>query len=156
MARRRRAVERNIAPDTKYCHLVMAKFINCLMMGGRKATAEVVFYESLEEASKKAGVSCIDFFEKVIENTSPLVEVRSRRVGGATYQVPMEVPSKRRIGRSIRWIVQYARDRSGKTIIDRLSKEFLDAYKGEGAAVKKRDEVHRMAEANRAFAHYKW
>jgi len=136
--------------------VVLAKFINCAMYGGKKAVAEAIVYSALEQFSSKAGVNPVDGFEKVISSVRPMIEVRSKRVGGATYQVPMEVSAERGVAMSIRWIIKSARARSGKSMSDKLIGEFFDAYNGKGASVKRRDDMHKMAEANRAFVHYRW
>lgn len=156
MARRHSAEQRMVLPDAKYGHVVLAKFINVLMCRGKKAVAERVVYSALDEFADKVNVTAVAGFEKVISNVRPLVEVRSRRVGGATYQVPMEVEPRRGVALAMRWLLKAARTKSGKSMSEKLWMTFLDAYNGVGAAVKKRDDTHKMAEANRAFAHYKW
>ena len=154
--RKRRAEKRYIKPDPKYNDLLVAKFINYLMLDGKKTTARKVVYESFEVLEQKTKKPAIEVFKKAISNVQPFVEVRSRRVGGATYQVPMEVRAERRIALAFRWIRNYSRDRKDKTMTQRLSAELLAAANGEGSSVKKKDDVHRMAEANKAFAHFKW
>ena len=157
MARRHNATRRVITPDPKFQDRIVAKFINNLMMDGKKTLAQHIFYEALTKASQIVSVSEeIEVFNKVLENVRPTVEVRSRRVGGATYQVPVEIPQYRQDALAIRWIIGGARGRKGTEMAQALAYELADAYKGEGGAVRKRDEVHRMAEANRAFAHYRW
>lgn len=156
MSRRHAAVKREVIPDAKYGDQVVAKFINCVMLEGNKATAESIVYGAFDRISKKTGQDAIKVFHEAIENVKPAVEVRSRRVGGATYQVPVEVRSDRRQALAIRWIVGAARKRSEQTMEERLSSEFLDAAANRGAAVKKREDTHKMAEANKAYAHYRW
>ena len=154
--RKRRAEKRYIKPDPQYNDLLVAKFVNYIMMDGKKSTSRNVVYESFELVEKRTKKAAIEIFKKAISNVQPMVEVRSRRVGGATYQVPMEVRAERRVSLALRWIKKYARDRKDKTMAERLSAEIIAASNGEGSAVKKKDEVHRMAEANKAFAHFKW
>lgn len=157
MARRHNATRRVITPDPKFQDRIVAKFINNLMMDGKKTLAQRIFYEALSKASQIVSVAEeIEVFNKALENVRPTVEVRSRRVGGATYQVPVEIPQYRQDALAIRWIIGGARGRKGTEMAQALAYELADAYKGEGGAVRKRDEVHRMAEANRAFAHYRW
>ncbi|MBO4553219.1 30S ribosomal protein S7 [bacterium] len=157
MARRHNATRRVITPDPKFQDRIVAKFINNLMMDGKKTLAQRIFYEALTKASQIVSVAEeIEVFNKALENVRPTVEVRSRRVGGATYQVPVEIPQYRQDALAIRWIIGGARGRKGTEMAQALAYELADAYKGEGGAVRKRDEVHRMAEANRAFAHYRW
>jgi len=156
MSRRHSAERREIIPDAKYGDLVIAKFMNTIMYEGKKSVAEAIVYGALEGIEAKAKSDPIAVFRQALENVAPAVEVRSRRVGGATYQVPVEVRTERRQALAIRWIIAAARDRNDKTMVDRLSAELLDASNNRGAAVKKREDTHRMAEANRAFAHYRW
>ena len=156
MPRRRRAQKRKILPDPKYKDLVVAKFINGLMMSGKKSIAEKIFYDSMDQIEKKLKKDPLEVFKKAMENVAPILEVKSRRVGGATYQVPVEVRSDRRQALAIRWLVRYSRARSERTMADRLANELMAAYKGEGASVKKREDTHKMAEANKAFAHFRW
>ena len=156
MSRRHAAEKREILPDPKFKDLVVAKFTNSLMLVGKKSTAEKIVYGAFEILEKKAGDDPLNVFHKAIDNVKPTVEVRSRRVGGATYQVPVEVRSARRQALAIRWIVELARKRSENTMTERLSAELLDAADNRGAAVKKREDTHRMAEANKAFSHYRW
>jgi len=156
MARRNRAPKRHVEPDVKYNSQLVASFINKLMVNGKKTLAASIFYEALditEDRSKKPG---IDTFEQAIKNATPLIEVRPRRVGGATYQIPLEVRPERRRSLAIRWLVSSARARAGKSMAEKLAAEFLDAANNQGATVKKREDTHKMAEANRAFAHYRW
>jgi small subunit ribosomal protein S7 len=154
--RRRRAPERIIVPDPKYNSVLVSKFINNLMWDGKKETARKILYKSLELIQKKTGGDGYQIFLKAIENVKPEIEVRARRVGGATYQVPVEIRPKRQISLAINWIIQAARSRSERTMIERLANELIDASKGIGNAVKIRENTHKMAEANRVFAHYRW
>jgi small subunit ribosomal protein S7 len=156
MSRRRAAERRDILPDPKFGDLVITKFMNSLMLDGKKSAAENILYGALDLIQKKAGNDPVKVFHEAIGNVKPAVEVRSRRVGGATYQVPVEVRAERRQALAIRWIVDIARNRSENTMIERLSSELLDAANNRGAAVKKREDTHRMAEANKAFSHYRW
>ncbi|HEV2801574.1 MAG TPA: 30S ribosomal protein S7 [Pyrinomonadaceae bacterium] len=156
MPRRRVVDRRDVMPDPVYNSPLVTKFINGLMEGGKKSTAEKIFYNSLLQLGDKVGEDPLKAFKRAIDNVRPQVEVKSRRVGGSTYQVPLEVPQERRGSLAIRWIVGAARSRGEKTMIDRLTGELLDAANNRGNAVKKKDDVHRMAEANKAFAHYKW
>lgn len=156
MPRKGHVRKRENLGDATYNSPVVTKFINKLMLDGKKSVAEGIMYGALDQASEKLKVPAMELFEKAMENVRPLVEVRSRRVGGATYQVPVEVAPARAQALAIRWIISYARGKSGMPMAERLAREFVDAYKNEGNAVKKRDETHRMAEANRAFAHYRW
>ncbi len=154
--RRRRAPERKVLPDPKYKSELVSKFINGLMLKGKKSLAEKIFYTAMDIIEAKLKKDPLEVFHKAMENVSPVLEVRSRRVGGATYQVPVEVREKRRISLAIRWLVNYARQRSERTMAERLANEFIAAYKNEGAAIKKKEDTHRMAEANKAFAHFRW
>ena len=156
MSRRHSAEKREIIPDAKYGDVVVAKFMNTIMYEGKKSVAERIVYGALDNVEAKVKSDPLAVFKQALENVAPAVEVRSRRVGGATYQVPVEVRTDRRQALAIRWIIAAARDRSDKTMVDRLSSELLDASNNRGAAVKKREDTHRMAEANRAFAHYRW
>jgi small subunit ribosomal protein S7 len=156
MSRRHSAEKREIIPDAKFGDLVVAKFMNTIMYEGKKSIAEAIVYGALESIEGKLKSDPLAVFRQALDNVAPSVEVRSRRVGGATYQVPVEVRSERRQALAIRWIIAAARDRNDKTMVDRLSSELLDASNNRGAAVKKREDTHRMAEANRAFAHYRW
>ena len=156
MSRRRAAEKRDVLPDAKYGDQVVTKFINSLMYAGKKSVAERTLYGAFDRIKEKTGQDPIRVFHDAIENVKPQVEVRSRRVGGATYQVPIEVRIDRRQALAIRWLIGIARGRSEDTMTDRLSGEILDASNGRGATVKKRDDTHRMAEANRAFSHYRW
>jgi len=156
MSRRRAAEKREINPDAKFGDLVVAKFINSVMEQGKKGVAERIVYGALDRITKKVSQDAVKVFHDAIENVKPTVEVRSRRVGGATYQVPVEVRPERRQALAFRWLVSNARGRNEKTMIDRLSNELMDAAANRGGAVKKREDTHRMAEANRAFSHYRW
>jgi small subunit ribosomal protein S7 len=154
MSRRRVAEKQEILPDPKYGDKVLAKFINMLMRGGKKSVAERIVYGALDKISDKG--DAIEIFSKALENVRPIVEVKSRRVGGATYQIPIEVRSDRSITLAMRWVVDAAKRRSEKNMGLRLAGEFLDAAENKGTAIKKREDTHRMAEANKAFSHYRW
>lgn len=156
MSRRHRAEKRQINPDAKFGDVTLAKFINCLMYDGKRSCAESIVYGALDRVQGKGGKGAIELFHEALENIRPQIEVRSRRVGGATYQVPVEVRSDRAQALAIRWLINYSRKRSEKDMVTRLSAEVLDASNGRGASVKKREDTHKMAEANRAFAHYRW
>ncbi|MGD8398188.1 MAG: 30S ribosomal protein S7 [Anaerolineae bacterium] len=156
MPRRNRPPKREVEPDIKYNSILVAQFINKLMMAGKKSTAQRIFYDALgliEERAKRPG---IEVFEQAIKNATPILEVKPRRVGGATYQVPVEVPPGRRMSLAIRWLVDTTRRRPGKSMAEKLANELMDAANNTGATIKKREDTHRMAEANRAFAHYRW
>ncbi len=156
MPRKGHIKKRETLADPNYGSVVITKFINSLMLNGKKSTAEAIMYGALEHASEKLKVEPLPLFEKVMENVKPAVEVRSRRVGGATYQVPVEVAPDRAQALAIRWIINNARNKKGMPMAERLAREFVDAYNNEGGSVKKREDTHKMAEANRAFAHYRW
>ena len=156
MARRRVAQKRKIIPDPKFNDILVARFINCILNDGKKGLAETIFYKALDNIEVKGKEEPLRVFRKAIENAAPLLEVRSRRVGGATYQVPVEVRESRRQALSMRWVIQNARSRPGRTMAEKLTGELMDAFNNSGGAVKKKEEVHRMAEANKAFAHYRW
>ena len=156
MSRRHAAEKREIVPDAKYGDVVVAKFMNCVMLHGAKATAEKIVYGALDRVAEKTKQDPLKAFNEALDNVKPAVEVRSRRVGGATYQVPVEVRPDRKQALAIRWIIAAARNRSEQTMEQRLAGEFLDALANKGAAVRKREETHRMAEANKAFWHYRW
>jgi len=156
MPRRRVAAKREILPDPKFGNITLAKFINHLMVHGKKSVAERIVYGALEKIEERTKQDPLELFEKALETVQPLVEVKSRRVGGATYQVPVEVRPSRRLALSMRWLVDAARKRGEKSMALRLAGELADAAEGRGAAVKKREDVHRMAEANKAFAHYRF
>jgi small subunit ribosomal protein S7 len=155
MSRRHRAERREILPDPKFGNLVVSKFMNSIMYAGKKSVAETIVYGALDMIEGKTKQNPVGVFEQALENVMPTIEVRSRRVGGATYQVPVEVRSDRRQALGIRWLITAARERNEKTMTERLSAELLDASNNRGNAVKKREDTHRMAEANRAFAHYR-
>ncbi len=156
MSRRHRAEKRDIIPDPKYGDVVLAKFMNSLMFEGKKSAAERIVYAALEKIESKAKRDAIQMFHEALDNVKPAIEVRSRRVGGATYQVPVEVRVERRQALAIRWLISAARGRNERTMVERLSGELMDAASNRGNAVKKREDTHRMAEANRAFSHYRW
>ena len=156
MSRRHAAVKREVLPDPKYKDIMVTKFTNALMLDGKKSAAERIIYGAFEAMQQKTGQEPLTMFHEAIDNVKPTVEVRSRRVGGATYQVPVEVRNDRRQALAIRWLVDISRKRSENTMVDRLSAELLDAANNRGAAVKKREDTHRMAEANKAFSHYRW
>ena len=158
MSRRHRAEKREVLPDPKFGDIVLSKFMNALMYDGKKSTAEAIVYGALDTVKRRAGANAdpLRVFHEAMENVKPAVEVRSRRVGGATYQVPVEVRTERRQALAIRWLLSAARGRNEKTMVDRLSGELLDAANNRGTAVKKREDTHKMAEANRAFSHYRW
>jgi small subunit ribosomal protein S7 len=156
MARRRVAARREILPDPIYNSTIVTKFINGMMWAGKKTTAEQIFYSAMEKIAEKTGEEPLKVFKKALDSVAPTLEVKSRRIGGATYQVPLEVSKDRRNTLAIRWIVGNARNRSEKTMTDRLVGELLDSQSGRGGAMKKKEDVHRMAEANKAFAHYRF
>lgn len=156
MPRRRVVAKREILPDTKYGDLVVAKFINVIMYSGKKSVAERIVYGALDVVAERTKQDALEVFRKAMENVRPLVEVKSRRVGGSTYQVPVEIRADRRNALAIRWIMSFARGRSEKSMEEKLAAELLDAFNNRGASVKKRDDTHRMAEANKAFSHYRW
>jgi small subunit ribosomal protein S7 len=156
MSRRRTAEKREIQPDPKFGDVVVSKFMNCLMYEGKKSVTESIVYGAFEQIQKKSGNDPVKVFHDALGNVKPQLEVRSRRVGGATYQVPVEVRPDRAQALAIRWLISTARERSESTMIDRLSGELLDASNNRGASVKKREDTHRMAEANKAFSHYRW
>ena len=156
MSRRHSAEKREIIPDPKYGDVVLTKFMNSIMYEGKKSTAERIVYGAFDIVETRARANPIEVFRAALDNVAPMIEVRSRRVGGATYQVPVEVRTERRQALAIRWLIQAARSRNDRTMIERLSGELLDAANNRGNAVKKREDTHRMAEANRAFSHYRW
>ena len=156
MARRRRAEHREINPDAKYGDLIVAKFMNCLMYEGKKSVAEGIVYGAFDTIQQKTKQDPLQMFHEALRNVAPALEVRSRRVGGATYQVPVEVRQDRSRALAIRWIINAARSRNEPTMTGRLSGELLDAANNRGSAVKKREDTHKMADANRAFSHYRW
>ncbi len=156
MPRRREVPQRKILPDPKFGDLLVAKFVNMLMKHGKKSVAEKILYQSFDSVQKKNGQEGLDIFKKALENVRPTVEVKSRRVGGATYQVPVEVRSVRQTTLAMRWIIDAAKKRGEKSMINKLAGELIDASEQRGAAMKKREETLRMAEANKAFSHYRW
>lgn len=156
MPRRREVAKRVILPDPKYGDRVVAKLVNILMQDGKKSTAERALYSALDIVSQRTGEEAVKVLKKSLDNIKPSLEVKSRRVGGSTYQVPVEVRPERRTSLAMRWLIKYANARSEKTSTDKLAGEMLDAFNNRGAAVKKREDTHKMAEANRAFAHYRW
>jgi len=156
MSRRHRAEKREVIPDAKFGDVILAKFMNSIMYDGKKSTAETIVYGAFDAIESKLRTEPLPVFRQALENVAPAIEVRSRRVGGATYQVPVEVRPERRQALAIRWIITAARGRNDKTMVDRLSAEIMDAANNRGNAVKKREDTHRMAEANRAFSHYRW
>ena len=156
MSRRSRAEHRETAPDARFESETVQKFINSLMLDGKKSLAEGIFYDAMEILEQRSGQPGINVFQQALNNVKPALEVKSRRVGGATYQVPIEVRPERRAALAIRWLITFARGRSEKSMSERLAGELLSASRGEGSAVKKKEDTHRMAEANKAFAHYRW
>jgi small subunit ribosomal protein S7 len=157
MARRHRAEQREIIPDPKYNSIEVSKFITRVMQDGKKTIARHIVYQAIENFAKKINAeSPIEAFERALENAMPLVEVKSRRIGGATYQVPMEIQPGRKRSLGMKWIIANARSKAGRNMVDGLTQELHDCYNNQGATIKKRDDVHRMAEANKAFAHYRW
>ena len=156
MSRRNKAVRRELIPDPRYDSTEVTKFINNLMVDGKKSLAEKIFYGALEICEERSGQPALNVFTQALTNAKPALEVKSRRVGGATYQVPIEVRPERRTALASRWLISYSRNRGEKTMAERLAFEFLAASRGEGATIKKKDDTHRMAEANKAFAHYRW
>lgn len=156
MPRRREVAKREVLPDPKYNSRLVAKFINNIMRQGKKSVAERILYGAFDVIERRSKQDPLEVFHKAMDHVRPIIEVKSRRVGGATYQVPVEVRSDRRDALAMRWIISYAKNRSEKTMIDKLAGELLDAAQNRGGAVKKREDTHRMAEANKAFAHYRW
>lgn len=157
MSRRRRVTKKRVEKDLVYGSASIGKFINKVMKDGKKTTAQKIVYSALEQfAHKIKAESILDAFEQALENAKPSLEVKSRRIGGATYQVPIEIPSDRRTSIAVRWIIKHAQEKVGKSMADGLALELIDCFQNQGATIKKKDDTHRMAEANRAFAHYKW
>lgn len=156
MGRKKKSIDRGHQPDTKYNSVTLTKFVCRMMWQGKKSTCMRIMYDALETMQKKSGTPALDVFNKALENVKPLVEVKSRRVGGATYQVPIEIRDSRREALAMRWIISASRSRSGKAMCDKLADELLDAFNGTGTAIKKKEDMHKMAEANKAFAHYRW
>ncbi|MFL5560457.1 MAG: 30S ribosomal protein S7 [Gemmatimonadaceae bacterium] len=156
MSRRKTAVKRTILPDARYDSQTVSKFVNVLMYQGKKSTAERIFYGAMDLVESRSGQPGVNVFKQALTNLKPVVEVKSRRVGGATYQVPVEVRPERRTALAMRWLISYSRERNEKSMAEKLAAEVIAASKGEGNAVKKKEDTHRMAEANKAFAHYRW
>ena len=156
MSRRRKAVKREIMPDPKFKDKIISKFTSCVMLDGKKSTAEKIIYGALQIVQNKTGSEPLNVFHEALNNVKPQIEVRSRRVGGATYQVPVEVRAERSQALAIRWLINSCRSRSEKSMVERLSAELIDASTNKGNSVKKREDTHKMAEANKAFAHYRW
>ena len=156
MSRRKSAVKRTILPDARYDSQTVSKFINVLMYEGKKSVAERIFYAAMDLVENRTSQPGVNIFKQALTNLKPVVEVKSRRVGGATYQVPVEVRRERRTALAMRWLIQYSRDRNEKSMAEKLAAEVIAASKGEGNAVKKKEDTHRMADANKAFAHYRW
>ena len=156
MSRRKTAVKRTILPDARYDSQTVSKFVNVLMYQGKKSTAERIFYGAMDLVESRSGQPGVNVFKQALTNLKPVVEVKSRRVGGATYQVPVEVRPERRTALAMRWLISYSRDRNEKSMPEKLAAEIIAASKGEGNAVKKKEDTHRMADANKAFAHYRW
>jgi small subunit ribosomal protein S7 len=156
MPRRREVSERVVIPDSKYKNVLVAKFVNTVMQDGKKSTAEQIIYKAFDIIEKRTKEEPLSVFEKAIENVKPGIEVKSRRIGGSTYQVPSEIKKARRVALAMRWIIGFAKKRSEKSMDEKLAAEFLDAYNNRGTSIKKKEDTHKMAEANKAFAHYRW
>jgi len=156
MSRRQRTVKRDVPADPQYGSTTVTKFINSLMLDGKKSVAERIFFEAMRIIEEKTGQPAMNVFKQALNNAKPVLEVKSRRVGGATYQVPVEVRPERRNALAMKWLVSYSRERGDKTMAERLAAELLAASRNEGSTIKKKDDTHRMAEANKAFAHYRW
>jgi small subunit ribosomal protein S7 len=156
MSRRNRPEKRVVVPDPRYGNELVAHLINVVMLSGKKSVAEGIVYGAMEVLENRTKKPALEALEQAIRNATPMIEVRPRRVGGATYQVPMEIREDRRLALALRWLIQYSRKRPGKSMVDRLSNELLDAYNNQGNTIKKREDTHKMADANRAFAHYRW
>ena len=156
MSRRKKAIKRKLLPDPKFHNVLATRFINCMMKSGKKSTSEQIFYSAVDMVTERSDQQGLDIFLKAVENCKPMVITKSRRVGSQTLQVPLEVRPEERTTRSIKWLIRYARDRSERTMAERLANELIAAANGEGGAIRARDEVHRMAEANKAFAHYRF
>jgi len=154
--RKKRSIRRRVTPDPIFGDELISRFVNSVLIQGKKSIARSIVYSALEQIGQKTEKNPLDVFKKAVDNASPLIEVRARRVGGATYQVPTEVRLERRTALAIRWLINYAKERSDKSMSQKLAAELLAAFSGEGGAVKKKDDVHRMAEANKAFAHFRW
>jgi small subunit ribosomal protein S7 len=156
MARKRRGGKRPPSPDPKHHSVLVTQFVNCLFKKGKKSTGERIIYDAFEIVRERSGNEGLEVFQKAVDTVKPMIHVRSRRVGGQTYQIPVEVRQDERLALSIRWLIQFARQRGEKTMAQKLAGEFMDASGGQGRAVQRKEETHRMAEANRAFAHYRW
>jgi small subunit ribosomal protein S7 len=156
MPRKGHVAKRERVPDLKYNDLVVQRLINCIMLDGKKSTATKIVYGAFDLVEEKLKEESLKIFQKAMDNIKPEIEVKARRVGGATYQVPVEVRANRKLSLGIRWLIRYSRDRSERTMMERLAGEILDAYNNKGGSVKKREDTHKMAEANKAFAHYRW
>ena len=156
MSRRQKAIKRPVLPDARYDSQTVSKFINAMMYEGKKSVAEGIFYDAMDLVEQRTNQPGVNVFKQALSNLKPAVEVKSRRVGGATYQVPVEVRPERRTALAMRWLMQYARERNEKSMSEKLAAEVIAASKGEGNAIKKKEDTHRMAEANKAFAHYRW
>ncbi|HSV97910.1 MAG: 30S ribosomal protein S7 [Spirochaetes bacterium] len=156
MPRRRRPIKREVLPDPKFGSVLITKFINCMMFEGKKGVSETIFYKAMDILEQRAKKDPVEVFMQALENVKPVVEVKSRRVGGATYQVPIEIRPERRQALGIRWIINYSRSRSEKTMFQKLAGELMDAYNNTGTTIKKKEDTHKMAEANKAFSHYKF
>ncbi|MBX6363995.1 MAG: 30S ribosomal protein S7 [Gemmatimonadetes bacterium] len=156
MSRRQRAVKREVPPDPQFGSTTVSKFINALMLDGKKSVAETIFYDAMRIIEERTGQPAMNVFKQAVNNAKPVLEVKSRRVGGATYQVPVEVRPERRNALAMKWLVGFARERGEKSMAERLAAELMAAARNEGATIKKKDDTHRMAEANKAFAHYRW
>ena len=156
MPRKGTVERREVAPDPIHNSQLVQKFINCMMWDGKKSVAEGIFYGTMEKIRQRASDDPLKLFKKAVENCKPMLEVKTRRVGGANYQVPVEVNANRRTSLAVRWLINYARERSEKGMVEKLTNELLDAYNNRGGAIKKKEDTHRMAEANKAFAHYRW
>ncbi len=156
MPRRRRPIKREVLPDPKFGSVLITKFINCMMFEGKKGVSETIFYKAMDILEQRAKKDPVEVFMQALENVKPVVEVKSRRVGGATYQVPVEIRPERRQALGIRWLINYSRSRSEKTMFQQLAGELLDAYNNTGTTIKKKEDTHKMAEANKAFSHYKF
>jgi small subunit ribosomal protein S7 len=156
MPRRKRPQKRELLPDPKFKNTLVTRFLNNLMKCGKKSVAESIFYDAIDLIEERTGQSGLEVFQKAVDNVKPIIEVKSRRVGGATYQVPVEIRYDRQVALSFRWLISYAKARAEKTMAEKLSFEFEQASKNQGASIKKREDTHKMAEANKAFAHYRW
>lgn len=156
MPRRARVIKRQPPPDPKYGNVTVAILINKIMLDGKKATAERIVYDAMDLVNKQLGTEPLEVLEQALKNATPLLQVKSRRVGGATYQVPIEIETERGLSLAMRWIISFARARSGRSMAEKLAAEIVDASQGQGASIKKRQDTHKMAEANKAFAHYRW